>query len=410
MREPSAQPPTDPPEDLGFDLPPPARPSRARLAAGLVLGVAVLGGAFAAAYLPRRTAKTTLVSAARTEEGKKPRVQVVTPAVRTSDRAMRLPGSVQPLQETTVYPRASGYVREWKVDIGDRVAADDVLADIDTPELDQQLSQARAQLVQARAQVTQAQANRGFASASLRRYEALAPSGVASQQELEQRQAESSVAEANVTVANANVAAQEANVARLMELKSFARVRSPFAGTVNQRLIDKGSLVAPATPLFKVSDSRTVRVVLQVPQDAAVAIRPDIHAEVTVREHGGRVFAGKVARSAGALDAATRTMTTEVRVPNEDGALLAGMYAQVAISLPVTHRVLEVPASALVNDAKGLRVATVTPEGRIHLASVVVERDTGTILELASGLEEDARVVRLASADLVEGREVEVVP
>ncbi len=408
MSHPSGRPPRpEGPEDLGFDLPPPARPRRTRVALAIVFGAVVLAGAFAAAYLPKRHASLALAADARQSEDKRLRVQVVKPAVKSSDRAMRLPGSVQPLQETTVYPRANGYVRDWKVDIGDRVEAGAILADIDTPELDQQLGQARAQLNQAKAQVAQALANREFASTSLRRYQLLAPSGVASQQELEQHQAEAKVAEANVTVANANVAAQEANVARLQELKSFARVKAPFAGTVNQRMIDKGALVAPTTPLFKISSADPVRVLVQVPQNAAPAVKTDVPAEVTVREYGDRVFKGTVARASGALDPATRTMTTEVRVPNPDGALLSGMYAQVALTLPTPHQILEVPATAVMNDAKGLRVATVK-DGKVHLVPIVVERDTGTTMELASGLEEGAEVVKLASAELVEGREVEI--
>lgn len=398
----------EPQEDLGFDLPQPARPSRTRVVAGIGVAVALLGGAFVAAYLPNRHAKSSLAAEAKSLEDRRPRVVVVTPVVKTSDRAMRLPASIKPFEETIVYPRANGYVRMWKADIGDKVESGDVLAEIDTPELDQQLSQARAQLVQAKAQVTQATANRGFAQTTLKRYETLAPSGVASQQELEQHQAESSVAEANLAVANANVAAQEANLARLQELKSFARVRAPFAGTINQRMIDRGALVAPNTPLYKISSSDPVRVIVQVPQDAAPAVHVGVSADVTVREYGERVFKGVVTRSAAALDPSTRTMLTSVRVPNGDGALIGGMYAQVAITLPTPHRILELPATALMNDAKGLRVATVTPESKIHLTPVVVERDTGTTIEIAGGVLDGERIVKLASAELTEGREVDI--
>ena len=335
-------------------------------------------------------------------------MQVVTPKVKSSDRSLALPGSVQPLEETVVYPRSSGYVNKWVVDIGDKVVAGALLAEIDTPEIDQQLDQARAQLAQAQAGLVQSTANRDYSNTTLERYKKLTPQGVASQQELDQKQAQSLVDEANVKVAQAAIEAQQANVRRLTQMKSWGHITAPFAGTVNARTIERGALVSPTTPLFKISAVDPVRVFVQVPQDVAPSVRADVPAQVTVREYPGRAFEGKVARSAGSLDPATRTMNTEVRVPNPKGELFGGMYAQVALTLPSPHRVFEVPATAVMNDAKGLRIAIVTADSKLKLVPVVVERDTGPTIEIATGITETDRVVKLGDASLVDGRTVEV--
>ncbi len=321
-----------------------------------------------------------------------------------------LPGSVQPLQETTLYPRASGYVRKWKVDIGDRVKSGQILAEIDTPELDQQIKQARAQIEQLRASLVQARANSEYSRQTLVRFEKLTPEGLATEQDLDKQRAQAAVDAASVTVAIANVDAQQANIERLMQLKSFARVTAPFDGIITTRSIDIGSLVTDGnnSPLFKVTATDPVRVFVQVPQDAATTLRRELTATVTVREFPGRGFQGKVARMTGALDPATRTMNTEVRVPNPNGELLTGMYAQVAFSLPSPHAVLEIPATALLDDAKGLRVAVVTNDDTLHLVPVVIERDTGAALQISSGLDGTERIVRLMSAELNEGRKVTV--
>ncbi|WP_438000036.1 efflux RND transporter periplasmic adaptor subunit [Sorangium sp. So ce185] len=409
---PAQTPPPGPPaDDLGFDLPPPAAMTRTRgLALGVGLAVA-LGAAFAAAYLPRRSARAALEEGVRAAEGAAPRVVVVSPQPVSSDRALVLPGSIQPLEETVVYPRVSGYVRKWSADIGDKVEEGQVLAEIDTPELDQELAQARAQLVQANAGLVQAQANRDLSRSSVQRYQQLVPAGVAPQEELEQRQGQAHVAEASVTVAQAAIAAQQANIQRILDLKKFAKIAAPFAGTVTSRTIDRGALVTAGngTPLFRIAATDPVRVFVGVPQDVAPSVRIDAPAKVTVREFAGQPFQGTIARTAGALDAATRTMNTEVRVPNPDGRLLAGMYAEVALTLPTPHRVLEIPATALYNDAKGLRVAVVDPGGKIRFAPITVERDTGATIHVSTGLDGSERIVKLASAELTDGMAVEVL-
>ena len=397
-------------EDLGFALPEPRRlsPGRALVIGAVVVGL--LGGAFLISWLPKRAAQHELATSTKSSAVALLRVEVVTPKVKSSDRSLALPGSVQALEETVVYPRSSGYVKKWLVDIGDKVKEGALLADIDQPEIDQQLDQARAQLLQAQAGLVQATANKDYSTTTLDRYKKLAPQGVASQQELDQKQAQSQVDEANVKVAHAAIEAQQANVRRLSQMKSWGQITAPFAGTVSSRTIERGALVSPTTPLFKISATDTVRVFVQVPQDVATSVRSDVAGQVSVREYPGRVFEGKVARSAGSLEPTSRTMNTEVRVPNPKGELLAGMYATVALTLPSPHRVFEIPATAVMNDAKGLRVAVVGPDQKLHLVTVVVERDTGPTIELSTGVSETDRVVELSGSEMIEGRQVEIVP
>jgi membrane fusion protein (multidrug efflux system) len=395
-------------DDLGFDLPEPTTVSRGRLVTFGIVSLGVLAAAFLFGYLPKHRAQAALVADANTEAAVAPFVVVVTPKVMNSDHAIVLSGSVRPLEETVIYPQANGYISSWLVDIGDKVKEGQVLAEIATPELDQQLDQARAQLAQAVAGVTQASANMEFSKANLERFKQLVPAGVASQQDLDKTQAQSVVDSASVSVAKAAVAVQEANIRRLMQQKSFAHVTAPFAGTVTSRTIERGALVSSgnATPLFKVAALDPIRVLVQVPQDVAGGVQTDLDAKVTTREFPGRIFAGKVAHSAGALDQTTRTMLIEVRVPNPKNELLSGMYAEVALTLPSSHKVYEIPATALLNDARGLRAAVVDAESRLRLVPIALERDTGATVQVSSGLTDSDRVVKLASASMVDGMQV----
>lgn len=394
--------------DLGFDLPPPAKISGTRAAAIVLAGVAIVSTAFVVGWLPKKRARQELEASTHEASSTALRVSAEPPKVLSSDRSMVLPGSMKPLEEASIRTRANGYVKQRLVDIGDKVAAGALLLEIDTPELDQQLDQARAQLAQATAALTHAKATRDYAKGSLQRRENLAPTGVTSVEEVEKSRSEASVAEANVSVAQANLDAQSANVRRLTQEKSFARVVAPFAGTIVTRTVEKGALVNPSVELFKLATTDPMRVFIEVPQDVAPSIQNDLPARVTVREFAGRAFEGKVARFASALDPQSRTMTTVVHVPNPKGELLSGMYAQVELSLPMPHRVLEVPSTALINDAHGTRIAVVGPDDRIRLAPIVIERDTGPTIQIATGIAETDRVVKIASAELVDGRQVEL--
>jgi membrane fusion protein (multidrug efflux system) len=393
------------PDDLGFALPPPSRTSRA----GVVVVLAVvIGGGFAFGWAQRSKAHTGV--AMTTTEARPTRVEVMTPTVVESDRAMTLPGTVRALEQTKIYPRVTGYVRRWLVDIGDKVKAGQLLVEIDTPELDAQLSQARAQLAQAQAAVKQVAAQRDYSRSNTQRYESLADQKLVSKAQVEQTQAQASTDEASVASAESNVAAQKANVQRLVETQAFSRVVAPFAGTVTTRNIERGDLVTEAktTELYTIVAIDPVRVFVDVPQTVAANVQAGAQASLVVREFPGRTFAGKVTRAAGALDPDLHTMTTEVQVPNPDGALMPGMYVQAVLTFPVPHRVVEVPATALYSDAQGLRVGVVDAQQKLHFVPITIERDTGASIQIATGLTGDERVVKIAVPGLVEGDALEV--
>jgi membrane fusion protein (multidrug efflux system) len=398
-------------DELGFALPLPAAPGKRRLTLGLVALAGALLLAFLAGYLPKLQARQTLDERARAQTGSMPAVQVVRPERLAGSRNLTLPASVRPLTETTVYPRASGYVHAFHKDLGERVEQGELLAEIDTPELDQQIVQARAQLAQVTAALGQAKANSELSRVTLERYKVLKPVGVTSQQELDQRAAQAVVDESNVVAAEAAIAVQRANLARLNDLKSFARVTAPFAGRITSRSIDLGTLVTlgNASPLFQLVADDPVRVFVDVPQDVAPSVRVGRAASVLVREYPERRFTGQIAHAAGALSEATRTMRTEVRVPNHDGALLSGMYAEVSLELDTPHVVYELPATALISGPEGLRVMALGAADRVHFLPVRVERDQGATIQIASGLRGDERIVKLAGVSLSENQRVRVV-
>jgi membrane fusion protein, multidrug efflux system len=407
---PSEEPP--PSDDLGFAVPNAAKISKLRVVALCALVTLIGAAAFLARWVPERRQRILLEAEAKQTDFARVRVRVQRPVLASSSRALVLPGTLQPLQETTLYPQTSGYIRNWNVDIGDKVKKGTLLAEIDTPELEQELRQARAQLEQMRASVVQARANNEFSRQALARYEQLTPAGLASEQDLEKQRAQAAVDSASISVATATVDAQKANIDRITKLQAFAKVTAPFDGIVTSRSIDVGALVTAGngSPLFKVTATDPVRVFVQVPQDMAPSVRRELVATVTIREYPGRNFQGTVARTSGALDSVSRTLTAEIRIPNPNNELLTGMYAQVSLSLPFAHKVYQVPPTALRDDASGLHVAIVRDDNTLHLAPVAIERDTGASIEIASGLDGGEHVVRLMQADLTEGLAVEVEP
>jgi RND family efflux transporter MFP subunit len=392
-------------EDLGFALPAPSRTSRT----GVIVVLAILlGGGLAFGLTQRGKAHERIAVPAAA--GRATRVQVVKPRVVESDRALALPGTVRALEQTKIFPRVTGYVRRWLVDIGDKVTAGQLLVEIDTPDVDAQLAQARAQLGQAQAAVKQVAAQRDYSRSNSQRFESLADQKLVAKSQVEQTQAQASTDEANVTAAQANVTAQQANVRRLVETQGFARVVAPFAGTITTRTVERGDLVTEGTgtALYTLVATDPIRVFIEVPQTVAPGVRTGIEATVSCREFPGRKFTGKVTRSAGALDPDLHTMTTEVQVPNPDSTLLPGMYVQADLSLPVPHRVVEIPATALYSDAQGLRVVVVDAQQKAHFAPIQIERDTGATLQVAIGLGGDERVVKIAVPGLTEGDPLEV--
>lgn len=409
--QPAAEAPKPAADDLGFELPAPAKLKKGRGTLLIALAGVVLVGLFLAGFLPRFFARRALTAETEAAYSSKPRVEVFSAKPVTSDRDLELPGSVQALEETVIYARAQGYLKKWLVDLGDKVQEGQLLAEIETPELDSQLEQAKAQLAQVEADVFRAAANKEFSDVALERTERLTSTGVTSQQDLDKGKAQARVDNAGLTVSKSSVVAAQANVRRLAQLKGFSKVTAPFAGTIISRTAERGQLVSggAANPLFKLAATDPMRVLIDVPQGVAPSIRIGAPAKVTVREYGSAAFEGTVARAAGALDEASRTMTTEVRVPNPENKLLSGMYARVALSLPNPHQLYEIPVTALYNDAAGTRVAVVESDGTVKMKKIIIERDTGQTLQISTGLDGTEKIVKLANAELKDGSEVELI-
>lgn len=392
-------------ENLGFELPPPRKSSKVGVL--VVMGI-VVGGGFAYGFIQHSKHKDEVV-VAKVDGNVK--VETVAPKPLTSDRALALPGTVRALEEAKIYPRSAGYVKKWNVDIGDKVKEGQLLAEIDTPDVEAQLLQARAQLLQARAAVKQTIAQRDYSKSNAARTQSLAGQNLVSQSSVEQTAAQAGTDEANVAAAEANVTAQEANVRRLTELQGFSKVVAPFAGTITQRSIERGDLVGATTagvdPLFTVVATDPVRVFIDVPQNVAPSVKAGGEAIVTSREYGARQFAGKVTRSSGSLDESLHVMTTEVQVPNGDNALLPGMYVSVQLNLSVPHQVFEIPATALYADAAGTRLAIVDATGKVKFQKIAIERDTGATLQIATGLTGNEQILKIAIPTLSEGDTVD---
>lgn len=396
---------------LDFELPKPKKIRKRKLVVIALVIAGVFAIAFFVSWLPRHNARTALVSDAERRSADVPRITVVLPKEASSDQPVLYSGAIEALEETVIYPRVDGYVRSWLVDLGGHVEAGDLLAEIDTPELDQLLAVAQAELVEARAQSVQARATRNYSKSTADRAGQLNHEGLTSQQDLEQRQAAAASDQAGLGVAAANVASKEATVKRLVEQKAFSRVVAPYAGMIISRTLTRGSLVSagPSTPLFKIAATDPVRVMVSVPQDVAPSVRSGMPAKLIVREYGAEEFAGEIARASGALDASTRTMLVEVRVPNPDGRLLTGMSVKVSLTLPLPHRLFEVPGTAVVTDARGVRVAVIDQESTVRFKPVVIERDLGSTILVSAGLDGSERIVENASSALVDGSQVEAV-
>lgn len=369
------------------------------LAAGLLV---LLAAGIVPRVLHRRTVSTETSAASDT---------ITTASVAVAKRAatgpLILPGTLQPLHETVVYARSAGYVRRWYADIGTRVTTGQVLATIEAPEVDQEVQQAQAQFRQATATLA-------LAKSDLDRWQALARDSAVSQQELDQKTA---AYQASLATANA----QRANVQRFTSLQGYSKVMAPFSGVVTARNVDVGTLVNPGTGssganggtggqgLFRVSQSDTMRVYVNVPQGQAAALHPGQTAEVSVPEIRNRSFTGRVARTADALDPSTRTLLVEVDVPNVDHALLAGSFAQVRIATGTTAQPIVVPANALLFNTGGTQIVVVDGRGVAHYRKVEVGRDYGATVEILSGIDDGATVVLNPSDDVKDGHTIRTV-
>jgi RND family efflux transporter MFP subunit len=399
-------------------------PSGGTLVVVLLLVGALLVAGYFLGYLPRLRREQVLAAETRADNDSLPVVNVER-VQRGSDQSnLVLPGNIQAVTEAPVLARATGYIKKRTVDIGDRVKAGDVLAEVEALELHQQIRQAKASLEQANQSVQQAEAavlsaraNANFLRVTRDRYGALLKQNVISQQEFDTRQAayDAQQASANaldkaIGVAKSNAAAVEANLARLNELAGYQTVRAPFAGVITLRNVDTGALVNEGnTLLFRIAQTDRLRTYLNVPQADAESIRTGQKATLSVPDLPGRTFVGSVARTANALDPATRTLLVEVQIHNAGAILMPGMYAQVDLSVPRKNPPLLIPASTLVVRTDGPQVATVAADGSVHYTRIQLGRDFGDHLEALSGLHEGDRLAVNPSDMVREGGKVRAV-
>ncbi len=367
-----------------------------------------------AGLLPRMRLWHRLETQARTERDRIPSLATAHPEVAATVVDVPLPGTTEPLLTTGIYARTDGYLKVRYVDIGDHVKAGQLLAEIASPEVDQQLSQAWATLGQGQANVVRLQADLELAQTTLKRFVTIGV-GAVTQQEIDERAATQKTAQKAVDAAEATVRANQADVERLRELQGFERVYAPFSGIITARNVDPGSLITAGstqvtTQLFSLAQVDTLRIFIFVPQAYAFDVRVGQSAEVTLREQPTRAFQGMVTRTAGAIDPASGTLLTEVQVPNPDGALLSGSYVTVHFKLQRSAPPLLVPGTALLIDAQGIRVAVIGPDATLHYKPVEIGRDYGDRVEILTGLEPSDVIATAVPSGLADGAKVRSTP
>ena len=388
-------------------------------------GVVALLALAAVGAVPRITSYREALAATNEAPVTHPVVSVIHATKGEPTSQLILPGNIEPLYTANLYARTDGYLDRRNVDIGTKVRAGQVLAVISSPEIDQQLSQAKATLaqsqaalLQARAALEQAKANAELARLTRERDVPLGEQHAISQQIVDSavqnhnaRVADVSAANANIAAAEASVAANLANVARLQQMQNFERIVAPFDGVITQRNVERGDLVsasAQTRPLFSIAQSDTLRIYVDVPQSEAVNIRDGQKASIDVTERLGRAYTGTVTRNASALNDAARTMRTEVQVDNHDASLLPGMYAQVHFTLSQQHASLIIPTSSLVIDHAGMHVVTVDAAQKVHFIPVTIGKDMGKEVEVLAGLNGSESLVASPGDLLSEGQHVEL--
>src|SRR5579872_6625234 len=372
---------------------PPAPPRKALFLVGAVaLVLAVCAGVTALIRIPEQRAL-----ADETQKLAIPTVAVVHPQAENPDEELVLPGSLLAYEESPIYARTSGYLKRWLRDIGSHVKEGELLAQIDAPEVDQELSQARAAREQIRAQLE-------LAKISNERWQNLRKTDSVSQQEADQQAS-------TYQQSQANLAASDANVRRLEQLEGFKNVYAPFSGVLTKRNVDPGALInagAGGKELFDMAKVDPLRVYVNVPQTYAPAIKGGMEAFVTLQEFPGQKFQGKVMRTADSIDLATRTLLTEVDVPNKEGKLLPGSFGQVHFAVSDDGMKVTVPVNAMLFRAEGPQVAVVGADNRIQLRPITIGRDYGSTLEILGGVSVNERIVINPADSLESGEQVNV--
>ena len=392
-----------------------AAPDRIRPGTGR--RVQILAGAAALALLigfvvttaTRSRSSETLATATQARAAMAPAVVVATVKPAPSVSVLSLPGETAAWYESTIYSRVNGYVAKWSVDIGDHVEEGQVLATIETPELDAKLVAARARLNAAKAEVQVRQAEAEFARTTHERWQN-SPKGVVSEQEREDKKAGFESAKARVSAALSQVSLAEAEVERLAADEAFKQVRAPFTGTIVQRRIDIGNLVTAGstsgtTPLYRMTRNDPIRIFVEAPQAVSESMKVGTPVQIMANNLPDRPFEGRITRTARAVDSHARTLRVEVDIPNPDDVLLPGLYVTVGFHLH-GRGMAQVPAAALVSRAAAPQVAVVTSDDTVQFRDVSIARDDGKTVDLASGVAPGDRVVLNISSQIAAGQKV----
>ncbi|HLX72795.1 MAG TPA: efflux RND transporter periplasmic adaptor subunit [Verrucomicrobiae bacterium] len=371
---------------------PPAPPIK--LGRFAVIAVVLICIGLVIGLVPRWFARRSLVK--ETKEMAIQSVAVVSPTPGKSDLGVPLPAEVQAYVEASIYARASGYLKTWDVDIGQHVEAGQLLAEIDTPELDQQLEQAKAEVAQADAALT-------LAKSTAERWTELLKTASVSEQETAEKQADYELKKADLEAAHANLH-------RLEDLKSFARVTAPFAGTITARDTDLGQLITAGNghALFRLAQTNPLRVYVHVPQTLSHQIETGQRAELMINELPGRKFEAKVVRTAGAMEPNSRTLLAELQVDNPKNEILSGSYAQVRFDDILGDPTLTLPANTLLFRAEGMQVGVVGADGKVEMRTIRLGRDFGQNVEVLEGVKAGDRVIMNPSDSLASGITVRV--
>lgn len=373
----------------------PASPGLARMLVGAALIVLIIAGVIT--FLSRKSETDAL--AKETDAIAVPTVAVVHPQSEAANDELILPGNLQAFEESPIFARTNGYLLRWYKDMGSKVQKGELLASIDTPEVDQELSQAKATRDQVKSAL-------GLAKISADRWANLRKSDSVSQQEADQQAS-------GYQQAQANLAAADANVRRLEQLESFKRVYAPFSGVLTRRNVDPGALInsgagVTGKELFNIARVDPLRVYVSVPQAYAAAMKVGVKAQVTLQEFPGQKFIGTVARTADAIDPATRTLNTEVDVPNKDGKLLPGSFGQVHFATGTSVPRITIPVNAMLFRAEGPQVAVVDKDSTVQLRPITIGHDFGATLEILGGLDVNDQVIINPSDSLETGQKVHV--
>lgn len=364
----------------------------------LIIAVLVLVGIVIAGVIPRRRAEADLKKT--TDQLAIPTVEVMLPKKGAPTTEIVLPGNIEAFSDSPIYSRTDGYLTKWYFDIGSHVKKGDLLADIETPEIDQQLDQARADL-------NTAEANFSLSQITAQRYEDLAKSDSVSKQDVDN-------ANGDFQAKKAMVASAQSNVNRLQQLQSFEKIYAPFDGVITARNTDVGHLInagassSPGTELFHIAALNKLRVYINVPQEYSESARPGLTADLELQQFPGREFKGTLVRTADAMDPASRTLLTEVDVENPTGVLLPGEYAQVHLRVPSGPLSVIIPVTALIFRSEGLQAAVVNDGQHAELRRIVLGRDYGSEVEVVSGLTAQDHVMIQPPDSLVQSEVVRV--